>query len=64
MVCFTPELLAKEMDYLKRFCAGIVTQTGSWKKTNNRPHMDQASTQKTTKEAFVSVPYPGREWRI
>ena len=54
MVCSTPELLAKEMDYLKkvlhRRLPRLVPQ-----KLNNRPHIDQVPNKETIKETFASV---------
>ena len=42
---------------LTRFCTGTATLTGSCKKPNHRPHMDQTSNQETIKESFVTAPY-------
>ena len=57
MVYSTPELLAKEMDYLNEVLCRNSYLDWLLKKPNNRPHMDQAPTQETTDEAFVSDPY-------
>ena len=43
MVCSTPELLAKEMDYLNKVLHRNSYPNWFLKKTNNRPHMDQAT---------------------
>ena len=57
MVCSTPELLAKEMDYLNKVLHRNSYPDWLLKKPNHRPHVDQATNQETTKESFVTVPY-------
>ena len=60
MVCSTPELLAKEMDYLHRVLC--MNNYPDWflKKPYTRSQVDQPTTQDMTKEVFISVPYiPG-----
>ena len=60
MVCSTPYLLAKEMDFLHRvFCKNYYPD---WflKKPNTRPQVDQPTIQEVPNEVFISVPYiPG-----
>ena len=55
--CSTPEILAREMDYLNRVLHRNSYPDWLLKKPNNRPQGDQAPTQETTKEAFISVPH-------
>ena len=38
-------------------CTGTIIQTGSWKKCNARPQVDQPTIQDTTTEVFISVSY-------
>ena len=57
MLCSTPELLAKEMDYLNKTLCRKSYPDWFHKKPKHRPHVDQASNQETTKEFFVTVPY-------
>ena len=57
VVCSTPELLAREMDYRNKVLCRNSYLHWLLKKTNNRSQGDQAPTRETTKEAFVSVPY-------
>ena len=57
MVCSTPELLAKVLDYLNKVLHRNSYTDWFLNKPNNRPYMDHIPTQETTKEAFVSVPY-------
>ena len=53
----TPELLAKDMDYLNKVLCRNSYQDWFLRKPNNRQHRDQPPTHKTTKEVFVSVPF-------
>ena len=57
MVCSTPELLAKEVDYPNKDLHRNRYLDWFLKKTNNRSQMDQATNQETTKDSFVTVPY-------
>ena len=57
MVCSTPELLAKEMDYLNKVLHSNSYPDWFLNKPNKRPHMHQATNQETTKEFFVTVSY-------
>ena len=56
-ICTTPELLAKEMDYLNKVLHRNSYSDWFLKIQSHRPHMDQATNQETTKESFVTVPY-------
>ena len=51
------KLLDKEMDYLTKVLQRSSHPNWFLKKTNNRPHMDQATNQETTMGSFVTVPY-------
>ena len=55
MVYSTPDLLAKEMDYLNKVLCRNSYPDWFLKKPNNRPHMDQTTNQETTKQCFVAV---------
>ena len=56
MMYSTPELLAKEMDYLHKVLCRNSYPYWLLKKPNTRPQMIQASTQEN-KKVFFSVPY-------
>ena len=57
MVCFIPELLAKEMDFLHRVLHRNNYPDQFPKPPNTRPQVDQSIIQETPKEVFISVPY-------
>ena len=57
MVCSSPELIAREMDYLYRVLCRNNYLDWFLKKTNTRPQVDQLTIQEITKEVFISVPY-------
>ena len=57
MVCSTPELLAKEMDYLNKVLSRNSYPDWFLNKLNHRHHMDKATNKETAKESFVTVPY-------
>ena len=52
MVCSTPEVLTKEMDYVNKVLCRYSYPGWFLKKPNNRSHMDQATNQETTKESL------------
>ena len=56
MVCSTPELSAKEMDYLNKVLH--LNSYPDWflEISYSNQHADQNPSQETSKEAFVSVP--------
>ena len=57
MVCSTPELRAKEIDYLNKVLCRNSYPDWFLKKPNHRHHMDQNTNQETTKKSFVTVPH-------
>ena len=57
MVLSTPELLAKEMDYLNKVLCRNSYPDWFLKKPNHMPHIHQGTYQETTKKSFVTVPY-------
>ena len=60
MVCSTPELLAKEIDNLYKVLHRNNYPDWFLKKPNTRPQVDQPTSQDSTKEISISVPYiPG-----
>ena len=57
MVCSTPELLAKEMDYLNKVLCRNSYPDWFLEKPNNWMQIDKTTNQETTKDSFVAVPY-------
>ena len=57
MMCSTPELLAKKIDYLNKVLHRNSYPDWFLKKPNHKPHIDQVTNQETTKESTVTVPY-------